>query len=79
MKYGNCWIYAIPRFISKGGYLNVRWSSRSKFVPHISWSSDNKTFYDYVPIKKEWGVIEGIINSFLFKGEVRQRTKLENE
>lgn len=79
MKYGNCWLYAIPRFIREGGHLDVRWSVRSQFIPHVSWSRDNKTFYEFVPIKKKWGVLEGIINSFFFKGEVRQRGKLDSE
>ena len=39
-KRGNCWTYALPEFIERGGYLAVRASNGLKFfkvfiVPHV--------------------------------------------
>ncbi len=39
-KRGNCWTYALPEFVEKGGYLAVRASDGLKFlgvfiVPHV--------------------------------------------
>ena len=77
-KRGNCWTYALPEFIEKGGYLAVRASDGLKFlgvfiVPHVLYMPilhGRSVISQYVPINRK--------SSFLFpwfvlhyKGRVR--------
>lgn len=80
MRYGNCWIFAIPKFIIEGGYLIVRWSPRNALIPHIAWSRDLETVEDFVPEKPKRTLI-GMIHAFCFKGRQRKYPleKFKNE
>ena len=77
-KRGNCWTYALPEFVEKGGYLAVRASDGLKFlgvfiVPHVLYMPilhGRSVISQYVPINRK--------SSFLFpwfvlhyKGRVR--------
>lgn len=71
MKYGNCWTYAIPRFVREGGFIIVRWSPRNKFIPHISYSRDLETIEEFVPDRPRTGLL-GILSSFVFRGSIKK-------
>ena len=65
-KRGNCWTYALPEFIEKGGYLAVRASDGITFlkvfiVPHVLYMPilhGRSVISQYVPINRK--------SSFLF-------------
>ena len=65
-KRGNCWTYALPEFIEKGGYLAVRASDGITFlkvfiVPHVLYMPilhGRSVILQYVPINRK--------SSFLF-------------
>lgn len=60
LKRGNCWTYALPEFIEKGGYLAVRASDGLKFlgvfiVPHVLYMPilhGRSVISQYVPIDR---------------------------
>lgn len=74
MKYGNCWLHALPRWFRQGGYLVVCWSPRNPFVPHAMHcdSMAGVEVTEYVPITPRTGLV-GVLCSFLFAGRVRVR------
>ena len=59
-KRGNCWTYALPEFVEKGGYLAVRASDGLKFlgvfiVPHVLYMPilhGRSVISQYVPIDR---------------------------
>ena len=56
--YGNCWIYAIPKWIREGGYLCVRKAPGVSFlgfliVPHVMHISRTGTVSDFYPLHRE--------------------------
>ena len=56
--YGNCWIYAIPKWIREGGYLCVRKAPGVFFlgfliVPHVMHISRTGTVSDFYPLHRE--------------------------
>lgn len=71
VNYGNCWLYAIPRFLAEGGYLVVRWSPRNRLVPHVAYSPDLDMAYEFVPLTPRRG-IHGMLASICFRGRVRK-------
>jgi len=65
-KRGNCWTYALPKFLDNGGYLAIRASDGLKFlkvfiVPHVLYMPilhGRSVISQYVPIDRK--------SSFLF-------------
>ena len=74
MKFGNCWLYALPRWLREGGYIVVCWSPRNTFVPHAMFTQDIQgvEVEEYVPINPRSGLV-GVLSSVLFRGRVRRR------
>ena len=72
MKYGNCVIYAVPKFISKGGYLIFSWSPRNNYIPHVSYSRDLIETEEFVPITPKKGWL-GVFSSPFFKGKIKKK------
>jgi hypothetical protein len=62
----NCLIFALQRWVSRGGYLVVRKSRWGPF-PHFLWSPDLKRVEQYVPAEPNIRVIPPLI----FKGYVK--------
>jgi hypothetical protein len=62
----NCLIFALQRWVSRGGYLVVRKSRWGPF-PHFLWSPDLKRVEQYVPAEPK---IRGI-PPLIFKGYVK--------
>ena len=61
MTRGNCWLYALPMFIEKGGYLAVRAADGNRFlkvfmVPHVLYMPilhSRSVISQYVPIDRK--------------------------
>ena len=62
----NCLVFALARWVSRGGYLVVRKSRWGPF-PHFLWSPDLKRVEQYVPAEPKKRVIPPLI----FKGYVK--------
>lgn len=80
MRFGNCWLYTIPKMIRDGGYILVTRSPRNRFVPHSMWIEDindpNSEIHEFVPDTPKRGIM-GFFHAFLFKGHIRKRTRRE--
>lgn len=48
LRWGNCLLFALGRWATRGGYLVVR-KSRHGWWPHVIWSQDLKTFEHFGP------------------------------
>lgn len=79
-EWGNCWAYAVPRWIDGDGYLSIRRSEGIKlfnllFVPHAQWKKKTHmpdSFEQFVPVKRvfcKWLPIHAIY----FRGHVTTR------
>ena len=55
MRYGNCWFYALPRFLRKGGSLRVCWSPRNEYIPHCAWIRHDNVLEEFVSEKEHDG------------------------
>jgi len=77
MKYGNCLIFAIGKFIRFGGYIIVR-KSRTTWIPHFMWTKSitNLEIEEYKPIKPLNGKLFRWfpIHVMIFEGRVRKGT-----
>lgn len=56
--YGNCWTYAIPKWIREGGYLCIRKAHGVSFlgflmIPHVMHISRTGTVSDFYPLHRE--------------------------
>lgn len=74
MRFGNCWLYALPLFLSKGGYLVVCWSPRNRLIPHAMWTQDLQgvEVHEFIPDHPRTGLF-GLLFAILFRGRVRVR------
>lgn len=66
-KFGNCILYAIPKFITEGGYVIISWSPRNRYIPHFSWSGDLSEVEGFVPVAPKQGLL-GVLTSPFFRG-----------
>ena len=73
MRYGNCWLWALPRFFSgKKRYLIVR-KSRYTFWPHAMLTDDISEceVEEYKPDEPQMG-FWSFLMAIIFKGHVRK-------
>ncbi len=49
MKYGNCLIWVVSQYITKGGYIKIQLYPDYFYVPRTYWSIDGNTWYRYTP------------------------------
>ena len=74
MRYGNCWLYAVPRWLKnpRRTYLVVR-VSKHGFWPHVFFaeSIDGLEVEEFRPVKPQQGII-GFLHAIFFKGWVRK-------
>ena len=75
-RFGNCILYAIPKFITEGGYVIISWSPRNRYIPHFSWSRDLSEVEGFVPVKPKTGLL-GVLTSPFFNGFLKKEP-LEN-
>lgn len=75
MRWGNCWIFALPRWWRRGGALVVIRSPRNRNIPHAMWAPDASglAVEEFVPDRPREGVF-GLLHSLWFRGRVRTRT-----
>lgn len=77
--WGNCWTWAIPKFLREGGFLVVSWSARRNYVPHVSWTKDLETIEEFVPVDwKDPQNMTKFVSSFIFKGYVNKKSLKAN-
>lgn len=77
--WGNCWTWAIPKFLREGGFLVVSWSARRNYVPHVAWTKDLETVEEYVPVDwKDPLNMTKFVSSFIFKGHVNKKSLKAN-
>ena len=62
----NCWLFALHRWVTRGGYVVVR-RSHWGWWPHALWSADLVTFEDYAPVAGRHRYLPPL----LFRGAVR--------
>lgn len=77
-KYSNCWIYAIERYLSEGGYIVFRktfFNQSSIIWEHALWSRDLKTFYSFVPKDTK---VKRLFPPIIFIGREIITDRLEN-
>lgn len=76
MRYGNCWLYTIPKLLREGGYIIVYRSPRNRLVPHSMWVKDISDpmaeIYEFIPDRPKTGIL-GFFHAFFFRGHVRKR------
>lgn len=72
-KFGNCVLYAVPKFIREGGHLIISWSPRNRNIPHVSWTGDFRTVKGFVPVNPKTGWL-GILTAPFFLGFVKTET-----
>lgn len=73
-RLSNCLVFALWRWMTRGGYLIVRWS-RYRWVPHFLWSPpgglEGAQVEHFVPINPGRGRPWAVWNAGLFRGRVR--------
>ncbi len=74
MKYGNCWLYALPKWLKnpRKTYLIIR-MSKYTFWPHVFFaeSIDDIEVEEFQPLKPQKS-LWGIFHALCFKGRVRK-------
>lgn len=74
MRYGNCWTYALPRWLRnpRGSYLVVRMSKHA-FWPHVflAHSIDGLEVEEFKPVKPKEGV-RAWFHAIIYEGRVRK-------
>jgi hypothetical protein len=70
-RYGNCWSFAIPLFLSdlRRYRLVVSASRYVRIVPHVQ-VTDGDRLWEFVPVAPRRG-FRGLLDSFWFHGKVR--------
>jgi hypothetical protein len=77
--WGNCWSYAVPRWLKHGGYLSIRWSRSARlfgvpFIPHVIWVRElceHSVVEQTVPDRTSKSWWREALLSFYFKFHVR--------
>lgn len=74
MPRGNCWLYALPRWLKNpsGSYLVVR-KSRHSFWPHVmlAQSIEDLEVEEFVPVKPKSGW-RATFHALIYEGKVRR-------
>lgn len=65
----NCIVYAVKRFVKEGGYLIIH-KSRFGWWPHMMWSEDLRTFWEFEP---EQAKKKHRFPPLIFRGKERKR------
>ena len=67
----NCLIFALSKFVKKGGYIIIR---KSKFGPwlHFMWTDNVQDYEHYRP---ETPLKHPYLSKILFRGKVEKRKK----
>lgn len=65
----NCLVWAVNRWLRKGGYLAIRQSRPAPWKPHFVWSAECSFWWGYVPIRPRRG-FAAIFDSLFFAGRV---------
>ena len=68
-KRSNCLIWALSRWIARGGYIGARQSLHIRGVPHFLWSSNRKFWWGYAPLNPKTGW-RAIVHALCFRGTV---------
>jgi hypothetical protein len=58
--FGNCWTFALPRYVQRGGYLIIRPADGVRFlgafhIPHVIWARElpqGMSVEQFVPLKR---------------------------
>lgn len=84
MKFGNCWIYAVRRWLKEGtadSYLIIR-RSRHSWVWHVMWSPSIEHNYieEFKPRKPKHGLLWRLfpLYGICFRGRIRRGWGEEN-
>lgn len=69
----NCFVFALSRWFSRGGYLIVR-KSRVGWFPHFIWAKtlDGIVVEHWQPLEKD---VAKPLNIFVFKGKIKTDDK----
>lgn len=75
-RWGNCFIYAVKQWVTKGGYLVIRRTNVKKMGTrglwwHFLWSPDGKRMFQFIPIPRYegWWLPPPIFKGYVIEGE----------
>lgn len=73
----NCLIFSFKKFYKEGGYLIIRRSHYSRFIPHFMWSPDLKdaVIEQYVPVNPKHQLVKILFHKILFEGYIKTDDK----
>ena len=77
----NCLFFAVKKFYKNGGYLAIRRSHFSRFIPHFIWVKDLKDaeIEHFQPEDPRTNFLMILIHKIYFKGTINKTDKESKE